>query len=73
MAVANICFRITILVIYVIVTWNGLVQSTDKVKHICHFLAVGRNSWLTAKHYKNFPYTIQVSLHENNKINLPVL
>jgi hypothetical protein len=45
---------------------------TDKVERSCHFPAPGWNCMTYRRALQGFPDTIEVSLHKNNKINLPL-
>jgi hypothetical protein len=46
---------------------------TDKLERNCHFPASGRNCTTHCQALQDFPDTSQVSLHKNNKFNLPIL
>jgi hypothetical protein len=46
---------------------------TDKVEYNWHFPAPVCNCMTHRQALQGFPDTSQVSLHKNNKINLPVL
>jgi hypothetical protein len=46
-------------------------EFADLVTRNCHFLAPGRNCMSHRQALQDFLDTCQVSLHKNNKINLP--
>jgi hypothetical protein len=55
------------------VFWNIYSAFTEKIERKCRFPAPGWNCMTHREALQGFPDTIQISLHLNNKINLPTL